>query len=778
MYKPSKFNVLIVDDVEANLIALESLIENENIEIYSASSGNEALKLAWKYPFALALIDVQMPEMDGFELVQLLKSNKKTRDIICIFVTAISKEPKYAFKGYQVGAIDYLYKPLDPIITNAKVNTYLELFLQREQLITQNRKLEHYALRVENAADINAMIDPVTMEVVEVNSAIKSVMGYTPNKLVGSSMLDYLHPDELHDIKNLIHHFIKQGEPVINFESRFRNSRHDYIWLSVQMVNKHGYLFTNARDVSANRHYIQEIVRAKENAENERKAKEQFLANMSHEIRTPLNGIIGLTRLIRDSELNEDQTESVDLILHSSHSLLNIINDILDLSKIEAGKFTFDTTDFQLEKIVSGVIALLKNKADAKELTLSYHLDREIPEWIVGDPHRLNQILMNLIGNAIKFTSKGSVEVRMSVEKGRSRNYLLKAEVIDTGIGIPQGKIESIFESFSQASETTSHHYGGTGLGLTISKKLVELQGGRMWAESAEGKGSTFFFTLSVQESEKNSKNEQESVHNPFDLTGLEGKTVLLVDDNKVNRMVGARTLSRWKINVDLACDGTEAVEKAKYFAYDAILMDLQMPGIDGYHAATMIRSEATSPNAQIPIIALTANVMGSVVKNVKQAGMDFTLTKPFEPAQLFQTLYRLIYDGRESMDEAGRDQVDMIDLDYLLDISGGGKEFVHQFLQSFVEQAPGLLETACQAILRKDQITFNRSVSLIKQDFIYINYEAAKVLINNLETLDITHINKGEEMIASLREMVSSLIKKFEQLLAIDIGSGDLKVK
>ena len=648
MTENNPINILLVDDVPANLTALEAIIEREGLCIFRANSGEEALKLAWQHPFALALVDVQMPGMDGFELVGFLKSNSRTRDIICIFVTAISKEPRYAVKGLQTGAVDYLYKPLDPLITNAKVDTYLELYRQRQRLLEQNQRMQRYALQIEHAADIIAVLDPATMKFLEINPAVQEILGYNADRVLGSSILDYLHVEDVIASKQQFELFLATYGSTFSLEARFRTTRHDFIWLNVQVVNKMGYLFVNARDVSLKRSYIEQIIHAKEQAEKERLAKEQFLANMSHEIRTPMNGIIGLSRLLQDSPLDDEQKETVGLILNSSHSLLNIINDILDLSKIEAGKFHLEQIDFQPREVVRTVISLLRPKAEEKQICLLQSISDNVPAWVNGDPHRLNQVLLNLVGNAIKFTETGHVKIRLEASGSVDEPIRLHFYVEDTGIGIPPDKLDAIFESFSQAGADITRKFGGTGLGLTISRKLVELQGGAIRVESQPGEGSVFSFTLPYQASNQATGTGAGEQQNPFELKGLEGRRVLLADDNKVNRMVGGKTLGRWNIAVDFAENGKEAVEWAIAEKCDVILMDIQMPEMDGYEASKTIRN-TENVNCETPIVALTANVMGEVLTQAQAAGMDAVLTKPFDPLQLYETLVQLIASGREA---------------------------------------------------------------------------------------------------------------------------------
>lgn len=768
-----KLKILLVDDVPANLVALEAIIERDDAQIFKANSGDEALRLAWQHNFALALVDVQMPEMDGFELVSLFKSNRKTREIICIFVTAISKEPKYAVKGLKAGAVDYLYKPLDPLVTNAKVDTFLEVVRQRSMLVRQNEKLENYALRVENSADIIAMVDPVTMKILEINSAVKDILDYEPQQLINSSLFDLIHEEELPGIKKLIDTFLAQGDQTFDFEARFRNTRHDYIWINARVANRNSQLFISAQDVSAQKHAINELVKAKEYAEQARIAKEQFLANMSHEIRTPMNGIIGLARLLRDTELDEEQLDTLNLILNSSGSLLNIINDILDLSKIESGKFILEKIDFRVRDIVKTVISLLKPKAEEKNLEIKYNVVSNVPKWLIGDPHRLNQILVNLVGNAIKFTSRGHVMIKVGGELDQENMFRLKLEVIDTGIGIPEDKLDRIFESFSQASSDTSRKFGGTGLGLTISRKLVELHQGTMMVSSTYGEGSNFSFLFPCMTSQKDSLNDNKQEKNPFELQGLKSKKVLLVDDNKVNRMVGSKTLKRWGIEVSLAVDGQDAIDQCNEVRFDIVLMDLQMPNVDGYEASMKIRSSEEGPNYNTPIIALTANVMGTIKEDARKAGMDGCLTKPFDPFQLFNTMKRLIENGRKELDFEERNEIDRIDLAYLEKLSGGSRKFVKQFLHTFVEQIPNVLEELNASVEEEDKANFETQIQKLKQNFIYIDYQAAKEILHKAQTLFQREGNSTDfqHLYGNLKEVTGATLRKFDSLLKEELG-------
>ncbi len=366
--------------------------------------------------------------------------------------------------------------------------------------------------------------------------------------------------------------------------------------------------------------------------------KQQFLANMSHEIRTPLNAVVGMTNLLLDKGPREDQLRYLNAMRQASRNLLNIINDILDISKIEAGKILLEEIDFDLAETVDGVYQTLHLRAEEKKLKLVYAIADDVPKWIKGDPTRLTQILINLTGNAIKFTpEEGTVTIRVTKESGTDPVWI-KFEVEDTGIGIAADQIHKIFESFSQENSETTRKFGGTGLGLTISKQLVELQGGSLQVKSTKGVGTIFWFMIPYaigQAVEKKDMHDTETKLRPI--------TVLLAEDQPMNQMVAIDTLESMfeGITIDVANNGQEAVDKATQQKYDLIFMDVHMPVKDGYTATKEIRMEG-SLNSKTPILALTANAVREEIDKCLESGMNRHLAKPFEPEKLKQTVIEL----------------------------------------------------------------------------------------------------------------------------------------
>lgn len=366
--------------------------------------------------------------------------------------------------------------------------------------------------------------------------------------------------------------------------------------------------------------------------------KEQFLANMSHEIRTPINAIVGFTNLLMKTSLSKLQSRYLTNVEVSSENLLSIINDILDLSKIESGGLTIEVIDFSVHRLVERVCDMLRVNSNGKNLELLLHVKSDVPEYIKGDPVRLGQVLINLLSNAIKFTESGSVTLTLSMD-----NEQIRFDVQDTGIGIEDTKLELIFQKFTQSSSDTTRKYGGTGLGLAIAKKLVELHAGKIWVNTQIDKGSVFTFIIPhiegspVDEPIINYDNKNYSI--------LENRNILLVDDNVLNVEMGKSILSFNvpSINVDVAVNGQEAIDRMIEKEYHLILMDMQMPVMDGLEAAKYIRTNFEGKKAKIPIIAVTANVLDKEKEKCFESGMDEYIAKPFKPEELLNKMALLL---------------------------------------------------------------------------------------------------------------------------------------
>lgn len=505
-----KVKILIVDDRPENIFALAELIRADDLELVTANSAEEALSCLLDHDFALALLDVQMPEMSGFELAQLVRGIHKTRHLPIIFVTAQQQDSNIIFQGYESGAVDLLFKPLDPHIVRSKVKTFISLDRQ--------------------------------------------------NKLLKAKM------EEVEDLRRKAEH--------ANF------------------------------------------------------SKSQFLANMSHEIRTPLASVLGFSDVLAQENLQEDEkADSLSAIRRNGELLLRLIDDILDLSKIEANQLHFMKGSFALQDLLKDVTSTLSLKAAEKGIALNFETSDLKDQHYLSDLERIKQVLLNVIGNAVKFTSKGSVSTQIFITPDEKHKHdRLVFEVRDTGIGVGEAEIKNLFQPFSQADVSTRKQFGGTGLGLVISRELSRSLGGDLkLISSTPGVGSFFEISFVLERSMRSQPSLEAKVETLIADVDLDGTKILVVDDVSDNRLLIDRYMRNTHASVIQATSGLEAIRLTAEENPDLILMDIQMPHMDGYETVRRIRSAGYDR----PIIALTAHAMKEEGQKCLEAGCNDVLTKP-----------------------------------------------------------------------------------------------------------------------------------------------------
>ncbi|WP_187313954.1 hybrid sensor histidine kinase/response regulator [Hymenobacter puniceus] len=512
-----------------------------------------------------------------------------------------------------------------------------------------------------------------------------------------------------------------------------------------------------------------ELTVARDVAEASRKAKAQFLANMSHEIRTPMNAVIGLSHLLRQTPLTGEQSEYLEAVQSSSQNLLVIINDILDSSKIEAGKMTLEHAAFRLPELLRRVASMFRFVTESKQLYFRLEIGPGVPAAVFGDSVRLNQVLVNLVGNAIKFTTTGGVTLRASVPEGAidPTRPTVHFAVQDTGIGIPADKLDAIFEDFSQANTSTTRQFGGTGLGLSIARNLVELHGGRLSVNSAVGVGSTFHFSITYEVADP--------VTVPAEASLAVGRfepalRVLVAEDNELNQLVARKTLEAWNVQVTMAANGRLAVEAAAATSFDAVLMDVQMPEMDGYEASRQLRVHFPDAD-QFPIIGLTASALPEDRALALEAGMNDTLAKPFDPAVLFARLAQ--HTGRSTtaapapvQDTASSTAASAAFLDWTLleELAGGNEAFIGQIIQTFLAQAPGLQQELAMAFHNTDFDALARTAHKLKGQAAYFGVPLLHATLEQLEQQARQHA-PPDLLASSLRTLEQQLTAVYSVL-------------
>ncbi|MES2589753.1 MAG: ATP-binding protein [Bacteroidota bacterium] len=496
----------------------------------------------------------------------------------------------------------------------------------------------------------------------------------------------------------------------------------------------------------------EKLVIAKSQAEKSKQVKEQFLASMSHEIRTPLNAIIGFQELLKSTKLNLEQREYVNSIDFAGRNLLVIINDILDISKIESGKFIFEEIEINILETLKSVIELVEFRAIEKQIKVNYQIENSFPEEVLGDGTRLIQILLNLIGNAIKFTEKGEINIFVKTLNEDENILMAEFKVQDSGIGISPENIKTIFERFTQASSETNRKYGGTGLGLTIVQQLVELQGGKISVESKLNVGSIFTFTIPFHKFTGSRKPSHISINQDKEL--LENLEILLVEDMHLNQSLVKKIMQKWDYKLVIVNNGVEALEILKTQTFDLILMDIQMPIMDGYVTTQEIRNSTNELINKIPIIALTAHASSSEAEKCINLGMNAYLAKPFKADVLKKLIHQFVQERKI------KDNMKHYDLSYLIEHADGDQDFLKDMIHTFLVETPLLIQELKDSIDEKD---FEK---------IKINSHSAKGLFLTLGIHQAGYLIKEIEKLAEKGEDLELIIQKYSEIEKIYLES------
>jgi PAS domain S-box-containing protein len=635
---------------------------------------------------------------------------------------------------------------------------------EAQKKLAESEKL--YRELLENALDVTWLID-TSGHVVYTSSSVASVLGYTSDELAGRSVYSLLQESE-RPIFDTAFKDSMAGSTLRHVEFRLQKKNGDWVWIDTTtqpVTGPNGKISSvqlTTRDITLKKEAEAALKVAKQKAEEATHAKSQFLSMMSHEIRTPMNAIIGLTHLLLQDKPRPDQIDSLNLLRFSGENLLTIINDILDFNKIEENKITLESIDVDLQGLLANLTQMLRQRADAKDIGLEFFYDPSLPRIFKFDPVRVGQIVTNLMGNAIKFTHHGSVKLSVTSSGKTDSGYCIAFHIQDTGIGIPADKLDSIFERFSQANEDTTRKFGGTGLGLSISRRLLLLMNSDIKVKSTLNVGSQFSFELSL------SSGSEQLVKSTSSSQGYGhlGIKVLLVEDNRVNQVVAMNFLKRWGVEVVIANHGKEALEKIVTKDYSIVLMDLQMPEMDGYEASRRIRAMNDSYFTTVPILALTASAMMDVKGKVLAAGMSDFISKPFQPHELFEKIAGFVaMKKNEDLDgdiKANLHAYSEGDADFK-------KELATNVIRNILELKTALHESIAD---RSDRTRFSKACHKVKTSLSLVgdkNFIAVVKRIND----DLTHgVLPKKRDVTDFEDASKKIIEELETEIALSGNS------
>lgn len=688
LFKNIDAGILLIDEngkiVYANQMYLNMFDVHTPLNQYIGKTANE---LAQEN-----LVHFENPSKNLSRVFTLLNERKLVR------------KEEVRFKNGNIYHRDYI-----PIFETGVYKGHFWMYynVTTEKLLTNELNNYKYAL---DQSSIVAITDKDGI-IRNVNDKFTAISKYTKEDLLAHEMKlvnSSYHPQSFfNDLWSTI-----QSGKVFRTEIKNKAKDGQHYWVDstiIPFVDENNVPFQYVAiqsDITAKKAFEEQLVKAKQEAENSLKIKEEFISNMSHEIRTPMNALIGFTDLLLETELTEEQREHLVTIKNSEKLLLTLINDILDLAKLESGKIQLENLPFNIHDTLNEVVKLLNVNAKDKGIGLELFINSKVPQMIIGDTTRVQQILLNTVGNAIKFTDTGEVSIYVKSLVTNQREVMLTFDVKDTGIGIPEEKLSSIFDSFEQANQSTTRLYGGTGLGLAIVKKLVDSMEGEILVESEVGVGSTFKIRIPFRTVENTGSIAQIlPIKKQEELSPL-NYNVLLVEDNKTNQILANTRLTRWNCDVKIANNGQEAIDLLEQHSFDIVLMDIQMPVMNGFETTIAIRNSENENYSKIPIIAMTAHASHSEAEKATKIGMNDYIFKPFDPEVLHQKIKYYISEYQENSKVNTIVKVntntELINLAFLKEETFGEVEILESILKSFLSDFEEYI-TNCEGAIEKE---------------------------------------------------------------------------
>ncbi|MFD1000766.1 response regulator [Ohtaekwangia kribbensis] len=767
--------LLVIDDDAADRLQLKRALKNCGFT-YELSE-YEAFDITIDFSaFDCIFLDYLLPGENGLSLLKKIRDTGIKTPIV-IFTSQGNEN--IAVELMKAGASDYIVKNA---ITSQSMAQVLRNMLQIGEMIRKKDEAEK-ALCISEARLAEAQhiakfgnweFDTIHNRV-HFSEEVYNILELEKHEVVPSLDLyrNHIYEEDKAFVKANVAQALRGAR--VNYDHRIQ-TRAGIKYINIQIYPSQGQDGTLQKfigiiqDITTRKRAEEEILKARELTENLMKVKEIFLANMSHEIRTPMNAILGFTRLLFETNLSQEQKSFVDAIHFSGENLLVIINDILDLSKIQSGKMTIEKYEFNVHELVKGIIKVMQPRAQEKGLTLIDKIDAQIIPIVKGDPVRLNQILTNLISNAIKFTEKGGVTVELSSLASEGIYELFEFRIQDSGIGIPEDKQSVIFDDFVQASDDTTRKYGGTGLGLSIVKKLVTLQKGKIALQSTPGIGSTFTVHLTFEKVNIKESVSSAAIPSLSDFAEkLRGTTVLVAEDNTLNQALVKKILEKAGCQMDIASNGLEAIHYLQNKVYDVVLMDVQMPEMDGYETTQYIRNEMAAPQCNIPIIAMTAHAFGDDVSRCISAGMNDYISKPFKA----ETLYLKLLKYTESPDKSEAGLLsEQVMASYTMDFSvdkfiADSQNLPVDFFEILERETPVYIAALQHAVENRDLQSVKSICTQIKSSFSLLKIIQLDHLVDDLiflmengQTNAFEIIHKPLDVLISLLAAVNHALK------------------
>ncbi|MBL7911959.1 MAG: PAS domain S-box protein [Bacteroidia bacterium] len=756
------------------LTLLQNLIDNSSDSIQVATEDGELFYYNKEAKKRLGLSDENLSK---FSVIDIEESFKNLEDWKA-HIAELKEKNVLTIEGNNVNQSDGKMFPVEITARFVKIND-IGYVIANARDITARKQIEKLLKKQEEKyrniiANMNLGLIEVNLkeEILYVNQSFCNMSGYSAADLIGKNAKGLFAREEN---SNLIESKLKLRAKSISdmYQLLVKDKNGRPRWWSISGAPNYddsGELIGSIGihlDITDQKLLEKDLEAALLKAELGSKAKEAFLANMSHEIRTPLNAIIGMIRELSKEELSVTQKICVENSSIASKHLLSVINNVLDISKIEAGELTLESEHFMVDQSINNIMSIMSSRAEEKGIYLKSEFSPQIHKTLVGDPLRLEQILLNLVGNAVKFTNKGGITIKCEPLKETALEQTIRIEVSDTGVGMDEHYLKNIFKKFSQEDRSVSRKYGGTGLGLAITFELMQLMNGSIDVKSEKKVGTTFSLNITLKKGEAVQVKSSFKSNEKVDLDGLK---ILLVEDNEINRLVAQNTFKYYNCVVEEAVNGLDALEKLKQTTYDIILMDIQMPEMDGLQATQKIRHEL---NIKTPILALTANAFKSEIEKCKHAGMNDYITKPFEEIELIKLISK--YTKKKTSDKeiteiavAKENGKNLYDLGPLKEMSRGNSEFMNKMITLFIEQANISLNEINAAHGIKDYDTVCKVAHRLKSSIDSMGITSLKKEIRELEKLSKEPVLLSE--IAALVMLINATLLKVLQCLPSEI--------